>query len=1194
MKHYKGMKKNCFYGRAVPFHLKKWLLVMKLCMLLMVVLNLGVLASGHAQQRVSLSMQNVTLEQVIKELKRQTGLRFFYSVEKVRGESKEMVKVKDDILENALREILKGTGLTFTIMNDVVVIKDEILSVADSIIRKQKLIQGRVKDEAGEVLPGVTVLVKGSTVGVVTDRNGQYKIALPDQKNIFLLFSFVGMKTKEVRYVGQDTINVVLVEDIEALDEVVVTGYQVLRKHSMAGATSSVKAEDLFLNGTQTLEQALQGKLPGMMVMNQSGLTGTRQKVRVRGTSTLLGNADPVWVVDGIIQEDPLPFNATELTNIGNEDMINEFVGGAIAWLNPNDIESVTVLKDASATAIYGVKAANGVIVITTKKGERGRMAIGYAGNFSTSSKLSYDKMNLMNSKQRVDFSREIYETGGLFNTQQVGYLNLALKYKLGNITLEEFSAEVKKLETVNTDWFDILFRNPFSHSHNISISGGSDKATYRAAFGFSDANNTARGNGQTKYNGSLNVSSVFWERLTASFSLSGSYAKTKAFVGTDPYAYASATSRAIACHDESGELVFYPLNNGYKYNFLFEKQQSGNENTVASLNSSLSLRFVLTEGLVFQSLFGYNYSSMHGETYYSEQTNYITAIRKYEYQTIDPSTGTMVQSGNLPHGGELTQTENRNMNYTWRNSLEFSRVYGEHGVTLMIGQECRSTKVDGVAQTQYGYLPHWGKSFAVVPPVREESGGVNDYAVTYPRITDQMLNFLSFYATGSYIYDNRYAFNASIRSDASNRFGQDKRTRYQPVWSVGFRWNVSREHWLEGQDYINDVSLRISYGFQGNVAENVGPDLITSIPSSGGIHEKIGKYVLNVKSLPAPDLTWEKTKTINAGLDFSVIHNKVNLSFNYYYKRTVDMIVNKSVPYENGVTKMAINGGNMTNSGWDMAVSLVPVRTKDFVWSLGASFSKNYNKIKSKLEPKEDWKTAVSGNLTKDGYPVTGFWVFRSKGLNPEDGSPVIDLEGTKEEAAIRDATEYMVYAGKFEPDFSTGINMNFRYKSLSLATSFYLSVGAKRLLAPLYDEANFELAVSEYSNLSKDMVKRWRKAGDDTRTDIPAIPNMFRNAEIKPFGEAHDYKFYPYEMYNNSSARVVNASYLRCNNISLSYNVPEKLISGFAQSISLSFSVSNPFQIVSKDYKGVDPEGAMGNQPLSRNYTFGLNVSF
>lgn len=1194
------MKKNeDWYMKNFFKYKKRFFKVLTLCTFWMICSQVGLQAEviSAVPDTISLDLKEVKMERFVEVMKQKTGLNFLYNALLLKDAKPVSVVAKSEHWESVLKRVLEKEGLTYDFQDGIVVIKRY-----ESPKEKSKvfMIKGKVVDEQNEPLPGVTILLKGTTIGTITNGDGVFTMELVTGVDT-LEARFVGMKTQHVRLEKNKTdYLIVMVNDVTEMDEVVVTGYQVLKKSSMVGATSNVKAKDLILNGSQSLEQALQGKLPGVMVMNQSGLTGTRQKVRVRGTSTLIGNADPVWVVDGIIQEDPLPFNATELTNIGNEDMINEFVGGAISWLNPNDIDNITVLKDASATAIYGVKAANGVIVITTKKGERGRLAIGYSGNFSTGSKITYDKMNLMNSKQRVDFSREIYENGGLFTTQQVGYLHWALKYKLREISLEDFSREVKRLESMNTDWFDILFCNPFSHNHNVSLSGGSNRSTYRASFGFSDANNTAKGNSQRKYNGSLSISSSFWERVTASFSLSGAYIETKGFLGTDPYTYASKTSRAIACYDEEGELSFYPLNTGgseaFRYNYLFEKQHSGNENSTSSLNSSFNLRLTIMEGLVFSTLFGFNYTSVHGESYYSEQTNYITNLRRYEYHAIDPATGIMRQDGSLPHGGMLTQSENRNMNYTWRNSLEYARVLGKHGITLMIGQECRSTKIDGSTQTQYGYLPDWGKSFATVPATENDEGqNANQYAVTSPKITDQTSNFLSFYVTASYIYDNRYAFNASIRSDASNRFGQDKRTRYQPVWSVGLRWNMSREHWLDGQDLLNDVSFQVSYGYQGNAAENVGPDLITSIPSSGGIDDKTGKYVLNVKTLPAPGLTWEKTKTVNTGLDFSILHNKINLSFNYYYKRTVDMIVYKNVPYENGVTSMAINGGNMTNSGWDMAVSFVPVRTKDFVWSVGANFSKNYNKIKSTLEDKDDWKTAVSGSLNRKGYPVSGFWVFGFNGLNPENGAPDIDLSGVENEAAIRDVTQYMQYAGKLEPDFSTGINMNFRYRSLTLGTSFYLSLGAKKLLAPLYDEENFNLAVSEYNNLSKDMVKRWRKKGDEATTKIPSIPDMFKNEGIKPFGnDRYDYQLYPYEMYNYSSARVVNASYLRCNNISLSYNVPQKWIEQFAQSVSFSFVVSNPFQIVSKDYKGVDPEVAMGNQPLSKTYTFSLNVSF
>lgn len=342
------------------------------------------------------------------------------------------------------------------------------------------------------------------------------------------------------------------------MDEVVVTGYQAVKKKAMAGSYSKVDADELVMTGSQTLEQMLQGKLPGVMVINQSGLTGTRQKVRVRGTSTLVGNADPVWVVDGIIQQDPLPFSTSELTNIGddNMDMIKNFVGGAIAWLNPNDIQDITVLKDASATAIYGVKAANGVIVITTKKGERGRLSLNYSGNFSVGEKLNYDKLEIMNSKQRVDLSREAYERGAQVPNDKIGYIGLALAYQRGEISYDEFDRGAKALESVNTNWFDVLYQTPFSHSHSLSFSGGNENSTYYASLGYSSNQNTAKGNSQTSYTGRLNLSSTFWNKLRLNVSLSGSHTETKAFAnGVDPFNYAINANRAIACYEEDGSL---------------------------------------------------------------------------------------------------------------------------------------------------------------------------------------------------------------------------------------------------------------------------------------------------------------------------------------------------------------------------------------------------------------------------------------------------------------------------------------------------------------------------------------------------------------------------------------------------------------------------------------------------------------
>ncbi len=1173
---------------------RKMTLIMKLKFILLFFMSVQLSAAVHSQTaQVTLKMSNVTLEQVLWEIQKQTDFVFMYGTSDIAGVTGLNVDMASKTVEEILDYCLKGTKLRYEISGTAVVIK-----MQDEEKKKQLEIKGVVKDSKNQPLPGVTVIEKGTSVGVATDVNGRFVFVTTQQDSVVLLFSFVGMKTREVIWKGQKELNVKLEEEVQDMDEVVVTGYQTLKKRSQAGSISVVKAEDLVLNGTQTLEQALQGLVPGMMVINQSGLTGTRQRVRVRGTSTLLGNAEPVWVVDGIIQEDPLPFNATQLTDIGNDnmDMIKNFVGGAVAWLNPNDIENIVVLKDAAATAIYGVKAANGVIVITTKKGEKGRMTVNYSGNYSIGEKMTYKNLELMNSQQRVDVSREAYEKGCVVELEEsIGYTALALAYKKKKISYEEFNRRAKELEVVNTNWFDILFRLPFSHSHNISISGGDEKSTYRASIGVADINNTAKGNGQRSYRGNLNISSLAWDCVTLNFGLSGSIVKTTGFANIDPYAYASTTSRAIPCFQSDGSLYFYPKGeNNYLYNILNELHTSGNENKTSTINSDFSIRWNMGKGLTLSSVLGYNYSTSFGESWYTERSNYVTAIRGYEFGAFG-SEDKEYKSSKLPIGGELNVVESRNGNYTWRNQLEFVKTFGMHVINVMLGQEIRSNKYDGYSQTNYGYMPDRGKSFAQLPIIimAGTQSIENQLVRRTPILVDRKANYLSFYGNLSYMFNDRYAINASIRMDASNRFGQDKSARYQPVWSVGVRWNMAQERWLAGQNLLNDVCLRVSYGFQGNVVENISPDLIAKMEpvDALGLSDELR---LSIKSLPAPHLKWEKTKTLNLGIDFSLIGNKINGSFEYYYKRTIDMITDRKVPYANGVSTMVINGGNMTNSGWDLGLSVIPIRTKNFLWSLGMNTSKVYNKLKSSLEPTGDWKEAVSGQLNKEGYALSSFWAFKFIGLNPENGAPKFDLTGSKAESALEDATEYMVCVGKMDPDFMANLNTSLRYKAFVLAANFYLSMGNQKFLASPFKNINSRSRVpSEYLNMSVEMVKRWRTPGDEKFTQIPSLPHPQNNGPIYPYF-AEWKAFYCYEAYPYSDIRVVDAWFIRCNNISISYNLSNGLLSRFVKNVNMSFTITNPFQIVDKDFRGRDPEVAMGNQPLSRNYSLGLNVSF
>ena len=1190
------MKKNqetVFFGR------RKWekiLFVMKLKLVLILISSFQLSAAVYSQNnRLTLKMEDVSLEQVIWEIQKQTDFVFMYGTRDIAKVDKLTVDMTDKTVNEILDQCLRNSGLIYEISGNAVIIKR-----ADDDKKEMVIIKGTVKDTKGEVLPGVTIIEKGTSVGVATGINGDFTFTTTKKDSITLVFSFVGMKTKSILRKGQKTMNVVLEDDAAEMDEVVVTGYQTVKKSNMAGSVSTISADDLILNGTQSLEQALQGKLPGVVITNQDGLVGTRQKVRVRGTSTLLGSQDPVWVVDGMVQQDPLPFKASELTLFGssedNMDVIRNFVGSAIAWLNPSDIKDVTVLKDASATAIYGVKAANGVIVITTKRGQTGKTSISYSGNFSIGSKVTYDRMNLMNSKERVDVSREIYERG-LVSSQSltpVGFEGLLGLYLQEKINYAQFNEGVKKLETVNTDWFDLLFENPFSHRHNVSISGGSNTTTYYASFGINKTNGTAKGNDSESYSGSISVNTKLWEKLQFDAKVSGNIAKTKGFNKVSPYSYAATTSRVISAFDDDGDYFYYIARNGHKYNVLNELENSGNRNTTSAVKFTLQATWEILKGLKFESSFGYDYSSAFGDSYVTEYSNYIANIRGYEFGEY-LSTDLEYKKSNLPHGGELVINENRKGGYTWRNQFSYVKNTGLHLFTALIGQEVSSTQYDGLSETRYGYIPGRGK-IVVNPPlfVQNSMGDLREnsiYNQMNTKITDNKKNELSFYSAFTYTYDERYVLNATIRTDASNRFGQDKSARYQPVWSVGLRWNMGREHFFEGQNFLNEFSVRATFGYQGNVSEGAGPDLIAYMPSGSlGISNATGEYLIKIQSLPNPKLKWEKNKTIDLGIDFVFWKSKISGTFEYYWKKGTDIIVAKQVPFENGIASMPMNGGTMTNSGWEFNLSFAPVRTKDFLWSVGFNTSKNYNELTSTLASNKSWQMASSGSLYKKGYPVSGFWAFEFSGLNPENGNPVFDLSGLENNPlAETDATEYMKYMGKLDPDLSAGLSTSFRYKSLTLSASFNMQLGGKKFLSPMFDADMTNSTPNEYKNMPKDIAKRWRKPGDEAHTNVPSLPEFQRGGIVLPSGSDLLYR-----MYNFSDIRVAKASFLRCNNITLDYNLPPQLISKFARNIGLSFSVSNPFMIVSKDFKGKDPEVATGKQPITQNYTLSVNVSF
>lgn len=1172
-----------------------------LFMTMLSLVPLTVVAQSQANQKtVTINLSNATVSQVLEEVKKQTGLGFIMTAELQKATPRVTVKENNVNLSIVLNTMMKQIGCTYSIENDIIKVTNAKSST--------RIISGRITDNYGEPLPGAYIKVRGTNDYASANAEGYYTLKTTTQA-LVLNVSYVGMydAREEISMGNQPVKRDIMLHPNTELDEVVVTGYQELDRTRMAGAVSVMKGEDLDLNGTNTLEQAMQGKLAGVAIQNESGLVGVKQKTRVRGTSTLLGTQEPVWVVDGVIQETPLPFSATEFDVNGgitedNFDYIRNFVGNSISWLNPMDIENITVLKDASATAIYGVRAANGVIVIKTKRGKMGTSTVSYSGGVNFGERVSYNALERMNSQQRVAVSKEIYERGLIASTsganQGIGYASALNKYLFKEITADEFESQVARLETNNTDWFDILYRNPVSHNHSVSLSGGYDKARYYASVSYRNTMGTARGNDSQAYGAHVGLNFNFSPKFHVSADLNVGYSETSGFFKTiSPYTYAINTNRAIRAYEDNGDLAYYTAQNGKRYNILNEINNSGNKNRNLSTSSSINAYYNFSPELKFNTMFSLNTSSVNGESYATEYTNYIANIRFYEYNAELPGSPYYLNSP-LPRGGEYNSDTTTQLTWGWRNSLQYDKIFNEvHAITAMIGLEMNSTKYDGTRDTRYGYLPNRGKSFATVPAVLTNpvSGELrkNDLAEKYsPAITDTKVNTMGYYFTLNYAYDNRYVINLSVRGDGSNRFGQYQSEKFNPVWAGGLRWNVAKEKWFQNQDIVSDLSVRASFGFQRNMASNFSSSLILKIPTgsaASSVDSRTGDYLLNIKSIPYDDLRWEKTFSQNYGADFGLFKNKIRVGIEYYYKKGTDIITTVPLPVEYGIENLPVNGGSMTNEGYELSVGFTPIRTKDFTWNVNINTSKNWNEVTKVGMQGRNWQTAKSGSFYKDGYSVGSFWAFRFKGIDHETGYPIIDLS-VSEGADTSDPTTYMDYAGKLDPDFTGGIGLSFRYKQFSLSTSLYLQLGGKKFLTPAFVSTTLP---SEYENMTSELVNRWTPSNKEA--SLPGLPdyNAVKNSVILPDGKT---AVNLYEMYNYSTARVVNASSLRCNSLSLSYNFDSKWVARTLRmkALSLAGTLTNLFSINSKDFKGRDAEVATGQQPRTRSVSLHVSASF
>ena len=1097
------MKKKCDF---LPLRRRKGkfnvCLVMRLTALLLLVGAMHVSASSMAQTKVSLTMRNATVQEVFQRLESMTEYTFLYKLDLVKDCGRVDVDAKDEDFGRLLADVLEPLGLTFKIDDRVVV----ILRDDEKKAPKELVIKGRVmmKDSTG--VPGATVVLKGTSVGVVTDSEGEFTLAIPDMgERPVLVFSFVGLKTQEVRYEGKE-MTVVMEPEVKEVDEVVVTGYQTLDRRDVVGAYTTVKADDIVMPSYASIDQMLQGQIAGLMVINTSSRVGTSPKIKLRGTSTLLGNQAPLWVVDGIVQEDPLELNASLLMT---EDLA-DIIGSQVSWLNPMDIETITVLKDASATAIYGSKASNGVIVITTKKGRIGRLTVNYTGNVTINTRPNYGMFNYMNSKERIQFSQDVFNGGSYYQYEPIAqpytYEGALKMYLQGDMSSSEFAERTAFLETVNTDWFDLLTRSAVSHNHNLSVSGGTESVTYNVSVGYNNTLGQEIGNDTEKMTARVNTNIRLHEKVRLDATINVSTTTTNTFNGVNPMSYATQTSRSIPAYDEDGEPVYYQKRSSYlynrsvnslSYNLINERDNTGAENENQYFSASLNFRWNILDWLSYEFTGGYTVNSTNAESWATERSYTVAQqYRGYDYGTVEPGSAEF-KAAQLPFGGYLYTSNATQKSYNIQNKVLFSKTFNnDHRLNAMIAMEVRSSATKNNINTVWGYMPDRGESLTK-PTIPSEFSPIG-YAASGWGILDAIYNgynwdrtnktdnYFSYFATVAYSLKNRYVFNASMRNDESNRFGQDVNHRFDPTYSFGLSWAVTEEPWMQGVSrWINSFNIRATYGIQGNAMTRIGPDLILT---QLGIEDVYNDYSSIINRLPNPNLSWERTKSWDFGVDMRLF-NMFDVVLDYY-TRNSNVIVEQDLAYEYGMYSMEMNGGKITNEGVEFTLSFTPVQTKNWALNLSLNSSKNWNETgEPEYEPqRSELLNGSSDKILVEGYPVGGFWSYSFAGLSAEDGRPLFNnLEVPEDgESERMDPLSFLVYSGNSEPDFTGGLSFSLRYKNVTLSSGLSLLLGGKKRLP------------SPYANITNGMYV----PEPDVNLSIGTSLTSYRNAH-----RVHDY---------------------------------------------------------------------------------------
>lgn len=1087
--------------------------------------------------------------------------------------------------------------------------------VLTSAFAASRQVQGVViSSEDNMPLIGASVYIKAEDLskdgnsptitGVITDIDGKFNISVPE--GVTRLFcSYVGHEVQELKLVpGKDQYEITLFPSAQMLDAVVVTGYQTVERRKLTAAVGKLNISDETIGAVKSIDQALAGQIAGLSVTSTSGAPGAPAKIRIRGTSSLNGTQDPLWVLDGI----PLEGTDVPQSNVLND--VSNIQQSSIAGLNPADIENITVLKDAAATAIYGARAANGVIVITTKKGKVGKPVINFSSKFTYMPTLSTNRLNMLNSQEKVDLELELLRSNFAYGDNKGGVSKIISGYGLtdaykkggwGALT-PEAQTDISRLRNTETDWGDILFRDAFNQEYSLSLSGGNERVTYYTSIGYYQENGNVKGVGLDRLNIVAKTSYKVNRMLKFGVSLFVNRRNNKTYL-TDTYGlvnpvyYSRKANPYYQPFDANGNYVYdFDVQNNSDtdlgFNIFEERKNTSNEETINALSSIFDAELRFNDKLKFTTQLGLQLDKASKEQIADKESFSMRIIRKNSKYWDSAS-----QSNKyfIPDGGVHKAYENTNSQITWKAMGEYRDSFNDiHELEVMVGTELRKTWYETLFSAGYGFDRQTLTTKPVVFPDEDRARQFPLHQKTYKENA-----YVSFFSTASYSLMNRYTFGGSIRFDGSDLFGVDKKYRYLPLYSVSGLWRLSNEPFMQGtRKWMDNLAFRVSYGIQGNIDKNTSPFLlgkyiVDNILPGGSEH------MIDINSAPNKKLRWEKTQSVNVGLDFSVLNQALNLSVDYYYRKGTDLIGKQMLPLETGFVSTNINWASMVNKGVEVSLSTRNVATKNFSWYTNLNFAYNNNKVLREAIPE------AQTILGREGYPVDAIFAIKTAGLD-EEGYPLFyDKEGKKvtlkelyrlqdpfglgftvnSDVTPAEERSFYSYIGSQDTPYTGGLINTFSYKNWELTANLSFNLGGYVRITPSYNFINFDRG----QNVNSDILDRWTPENTDGR--LPALITSEKRAD--------EYYWYDQksEIYKNLDIWVKKLNYFRLQNLRLGYRLPEKMTKSLGMgSASVAIEGRN-LLVFGSSYKNfLDPESMYNPYapPIPKSITFSLNLNF